>query len=85
MLTMRYESKYPENITTTAEIVIANEDISLAELFGHFIRMTEMMGYQAGSWDKIIDEAYGRCAIHATTSDTYNIFDFGLDSISLYS
>ena len=85
MLTMRYESKYPESVTTSAEIVITNEDISLDELFGHFVRMTEMMGYQAASWNKIIDEAYGRCAIHATASDSYNIFDFGLDSISLYS
>lgn len=85
MLTMRYESKYPESVTTTAEIVITNEDIGLDELFGHFIRMTEMMGYQAGSWEKIINEAYGSCVINATTSEQYNIFDFGLDSISLYS
>jgi hypothetical protein len=82
---MRYESSYPESSTTTAEIVVTNEDAALLELFGHFIRMTEMMGYQAGSWERIIDKAYGDCVIHANSSNEYNIFDFGLDSITLYS
>lgn len=84
MLTMRYESSYPESSTTTAEIVVTDEDITLSELFGHFIRITEMMGYQAGSWEKIIDEAYGDCVIHANSSKEYNIFDFGLDSVTLH-
>lgn len=83
MFTMQYSTNNVDNTTTTATISIENEDITLGQLFGHFLKMTEIMGYQAESWNKIIDEAYGCCVIHATAPESYDMFEFGLDSTSV--
>lgn len=78
MFVMHYKSDYPEDIVTTTKIVVKDPDVSLSELFSAFIRMTEIMGYQPGSWEDIIDKAYGACVIHATSNDDYNIYDFAI-------
>ena len=78
---MHYKSDYPENVTTTAKIIAKDPDVTLSELFSAFVRMTEIMGYQPGSWENIIDKAYGACVIHATSHDDYNIYDFAMDNM----
>lgn len=83
MIDMHYRCIHENDTTENIDIMIPDEDVALQTLFSHFVRLTEMMGYQAGSWEKIIDEIYGSCNLHVDTHDDYNIFDYALDTISL--
>lgn len=83
MFSMHYDFTHSNETTENIDISVPQEDITLQELFGHFIRITEMMGYQAGSWEKIIEDVYGCCNLHVDTRDEYNIFDYALDVIPI--
>ena len=50
MIDMHYRYIHENDTTENIDIMIPDEDITLQTLFSHFIRLTEMMGYQAGSW-----------------------------------
>ena len=54
-----------------------DEDTNLSELFAKFVNMTRMVGYQPGSWDKIIEELnkYG------VKDGDYSIFEWADDVI----
>lgn len=58
-----------------------DEDANLRQMFSAFARMTDMIGYHSGSWDKIIQELYDYCILHTDAPEDYDVYQYAFDCI----
>lgn len=68
--------KYKDNNGLVVEYYL-DDDATLADVFAKFVNMTRIMGYQAGSWDKIIENLIK----YEIDAEDYSIFEWAYDTI----
>lgn len=76
-ITIQYNG---DNIFVSSDM--GNEDTTLIELFARFIEMTRIMGYQAGSWERVIADYNEACKDTDWCLGDYDIFDWAMDVIT---
>jgi len=79
---MSFAFHYTENncgVEDNIVINITNSDINLTELFLNFVELTRMAGYAAGSWEKVIADAYKYCIKHEEAPADYTVYDWAID------
>ena len=81
MFNMYYNSSFAPKVK--AEISIEEEDLNLRQLFSNFVEMTRIMGYQAGSWERLIDDLYGNCVLHVDSVESYDVFQYAIDTVDI--
>ena len=67
------------NIGDTSVINITDPDINLTQLFLNFAELTRMAGFAAGSWEKVIADAYKYCVKHKDAPANYTLYDWATD------
>lgn len=77
-LKMIYESDYHDKAPYKIEINV-DKEANLAQHFIAFVELTRMAGFQAGSWEYLIDEIYGYCILHVDAPEDYDIFQWASD------
>ena len=83
MITLKYKDDNATDaiINTNVEIRI-DEYADLTQAFSAFVRMTEIVGYQAKSWEKLIDDLYGYCVLKCDVPENYDIFSYAFDNLN---
>ena len=81
MFNMCYNSNFPPKVK--AEISIDEGEVNLRQLFSNFVEMTRIMGFQAESWERLIDDLYGSCVLHVDSAESYDVFLYALDTVDI--
>lgn len=74
---MYFNMHYVNDDNLNVDYTITNDDTTLSEMFARFVRMTHIMGYQAGSWDTLINELHDNVAFNKN----YDIYEWCGDII----
>lgn len=78
MFSMSYYDTTNSNCNINIYMDFENDDVTLEELFSHFIDMTYRIGYQPGSWKRILEEA-----VSWAEEDDYNILNYASEKMFL--
>ena len=77
MLEMKYST--PDGIYTYEVKIKDAEELTLSEMFSHFVQLTKCIGYHEGSWENVVkdvlDEKNG-------INKNYTIWDWAMDTLS---
>lgn len=69
--------KYKDNNGLVVEYYLDDDDVTLTDIFAKFVDMTRIMGYQVGSWDRIIENLIK----YEIDAEDYSIFEWAWDTI----
>jgi hypothetical protein len=71
---MSYTNTARTGCITDINMTVEDNDLTLGEMFAHFIDMCDKMGYQPGSWRPVLEDAL----VWMSNDDDFGIIEYSI-------